>query len=95
MSVDGFPAVAKRDYERTWMAFLGWAAAASLDPRALSFPTTLEAYSFLGEEEECREPQTDPHRTLVCLSTLDVKNPFAKIEPALRSRRSVDCYSPT
>jgi hypothetical protein len=25
-------------YERTWKAFLAWAAAAGLDPRALSFP---------------------------------------------------------
>ena len=36
-------------YERTWRTFLAWAAASSLDPRALSFPTALEAYSFLGE----------------------------------------------
>jgi hypothetical protein len=35
-------------YERTWRAFLAWAAAASLKPRALSFPTALEAYTFLG-----------------------------------------------
>jgi hypothetical protein len=30
-------------YERTWKAFLAWAAAASLDPRGLSFPAALEA----------------------------------------------------
>jgi hypothetical protein len=36
-------------YERTWRAFLAWAAAAGLDPRVLSFPTAPEAYRFLGE----------------------------------------------
>jgi hypothetical protein len=36
-------------YERTWRAFLAWAAAAGFDPRALSFPTAPEAYSFLGQ----------------------------------------------
>ena len=33
-------------YERTWRAFLAWAAAGSLDPRAISFPTALEAIGF-------------------------------------------------
>jgi hypothetical protein len=36
-------------YQPTWRAFLAWAAAANLDPRALSFPTAPEAYRFLGE----------------------------------------------
>ena len=36
-------------YERTWRTFLAWVAAASFDPRALSFRTALEGYGFLGE----------------------------------------------
>jgi len=43
-------------YERTWRAFLACAAAASLDPRALSFPTAPEAYRFLGEGKSAPNP---------------------------------------
>ena len=54
-------------YERTWRVFLAWAAVASLDPRALSFPTALEGCSFLGEGEERREPQADSGGAFLCL----------------------------
>jgi hypothetical protein len=37
-------------YERTWRAFLAWAAASSLDPRGLPFPQALEIYRLLGKE---------------------------------------------
>ena len=89
MSVDGFPVVAKRDYERTWMAFLGWAAAASLDPRALSFPTTLEAYSFLGQGRNAASLKQIRAALSFAYRHWDVKNPFAKIEPALQKEPQI------
>ena len=71
--------------ERTWTKFLAWAAAANLDPRALSFPTAPEAYRFLGEGKnaatlkQCRAALSFAYRHWKLI------NPFAKIDP--RSRR--------
>ena len=56
-------------YERTWKAFLPWAAAARLDPRRLPFPTTLEAYRFLGKESGKREGGGQPPLTIEPNST--------------------------
>jgi hypothetical protein len=70
--------------ERTWTKFLAWAAAASLDPRALSFPTAPEAYRFLGEGKnaatlkQCRAALSFAYRHW------NLINPFAKIDPPIQ-----------
>jgi hypothetical protein len=83
-------------YERTWKAFLAWAGAAGLDPRALSFPTAPEAYRFLGEGKSAPNLKQIRAALSFAYKRWDVKNPFAKIDPrSTRSRRSVICSSLT
>jgi pimeloyl-ACP methyl ester carboxylesterase len=72
-------------YERTWRTFLAWAAAASLDPRALSFPTALEGYRFLGEGKNAASLKQIRAALSFAYKHWDLKNPFAKIE-----QRSLD-----
>jgi integrase/recombinase XerD len=69
-------------YERTWRTFLAWAAAASLDPRTLSFPAP-EAYRFLGEGKN--GPSIKQIRAALSFAYRhwDLKNPFSKIDPPL------------
>jgi hypothetical protein len=68
-------------YERTWKAFLAWAAAASLDPRALSFATAPEAYRFLGEGKKAASLKQIRAALSFAYKHWGVKNPFAKIDP--------------
>jgi hypothetical protein len=70
-------------YERTWRTFLAWAAAASLDPRALSFPTALEGYRFLGEGKNAASLKQIRAALSFAYRHWDLKNPFAKIDPPL------------
>ena len=70
-------------YERTWRAFLAWAAAASFDPRRLSFPTALEAYGFLGKGKNAACLKQIRAALSFAYKHWDLKNPFAKIEPPL------------
>jgi integrase len=74
-------------YERTWKAFLAWAAAASLDPRVLSFPTAPEAYRFLGEVaatlKQIRAALSFAYKHW------ELKNPFGKIEPPLHKEPQI------
>ena len=74
-------------YERTWRAFLAWAAAASLDPRALSFPTAPEAYRFLGEGKSAASLKQIRAALSFAYKHWDAKNPFAKIDPPLVTNR--------
>jgi hypothetical protein len=39
--------------------------------------------------EERGEPQTNPGRALLCLSTLDLKNPFGRIVPPLHKEPKI------
>ena len=75
-------------YERTWRAFLAWAAAASLDPRALSFPTAPEAYRFLGGKNAASLKQIRAALSFA-YKHWDVKNPFAKIDPPLQKEPQI------
>ena len=70
-------------YERTWRAFLAWAAAASLDPRVLSFPTAPEAYRFLGEGKSAASLKQIRAALSFAYKHWDAKNTFAKIDPPL------------
>jgi site-specific recombinase XerD len=76
-------------YERTWRAFLAWAAAASLDPRALSFPTAPEAYRFLGEGKNAANLKQIRAALSFAYKHWDVKNPFAKIDPPLHKEPQI------
>jgi integrase len=76
-------------YERTWKAFLAWAAAAGLDPRALSFPTAPEAYRFLGEGKNAANLKQIRAALSFAYRHWDVKNPFAKIDPPLHKEPQV------
>jgi hypothetical protein len=80
-------------YERTWRTFLAWAAAASLDPRALSFPTALEAYRFLGEGKNAASLKQIRAALSFAYKHWDLKDPFAKIEPPLQKEPSAGCLT--
>ena len=71
-------------YERTWRAFLAWAAAAGLDPRALSFPTALEGYTFLGEGKNAASLKQIRAALSFAYRHWDLKNPFARINPPIQ-----------
>jgi hypothetical protein len=72
-------------YERTWRTFLAWAAAASFDPRSLSFPTALEAYRFLGEGKNAASLKQIRAALSFAYKHWDLKNPFTKIDPPLHN----------
>jgi site-specific recombinase XerD len=76
-------------YERTWKAFLAWAASWSVDPRALSFPTALEAYRFLGEGKNAASLKQIRAALSFAYKHWDMKNPFAKIDPPLHKEPQV------
>ena len=76
-------------YERTWRALLAWAAAASLDPRALSFPTALEGYRFLGEGKNATSLKQIRAALSFAYRHWDLKNPFAKIDPPLHKEPQI------
>ena len=76
-------------YERTWRAFLAWAAAASLDPRSLSFPTALEGYRFLGEGKNAASLKQIRAALSFAYKHWDVKNPFTKIDPPLHKEPQI------
>jgi site-specific recombinase XerD len=76
-------------YERTWRAFLAWAAAASLDPRALSFPTALEGYSFLGEGKNAASLKQIRAALSFAYRHWDLKNPFVKIDPPIHKEPQI------
>ena len=82
-------------YERTWRRFFAWAAAASFDPRALSFPTALEAYRFLGEGKNAASLKQIRAALSFAYKHWDLKNPFGKIEPPLHNESQIaTCCSP-
>ena len=60
-------------------AFLAWAA--SLDPRALSFPTAPEAYRFLGEGKSAANLKQMRAALSLAYKHWDLKNPFTTIDP--------------
>ena len=62
-------------YERTWRAFLAWAAAASLDPRVFSFPTAPEAHRFLGEGKSAASLKQIRAALSFAYKHWDAKNP--------------------
>jgi site-specific recombinase XerD len=76
-------------YERTWRTFLAWAAAASMDPRALSFPTTPEAYRFLGEGKNAANLKQIRAALSFAYKHWDVKNPFATIAPPIHKEPQI------
>jgi site-specific recombinase XerD len=76
-------------YERTWRAFLAWATAAGLDPRALSFPTAPEAYRFLGEGKSAPNLKQIRAALSFAYKHWDAKNPFAKIDPPLHKEPKI------
>jgi site-specific recombinase XerD len=76
-------------YERTWRAFLAWAAAGGLDPRALSFPTAPEAYQFLGEGKNAASLKQIRAALSFAYRHWDLKTPFAKIEPPLHKEPQI------
>jgi site-specific recombinase XerD len=76
-------------YERTWKAFLAWAAASSVDPRALSFPTAPEAYRFLGEGKNAASLKQIRAALSFAYRHWDAKNPFTKIDPPLHKEPQV------
>jgi integrase len=76
-------------YERTWKAFLAWAAAASVDPRALSFPTAPEAYRFLGEGKNAANLKQIRAALSFAYRHWDVKNPFTKIDPPIQKEPQI------
>ena len=76
-------------YERTWRTFLAWAAAASLDPRALSFPTALEGYTFLGEGKNAASLKQIRAALSFAYRHWDIKNPFAKIDPPIHKEPQI------
>jgi len=76
-------------YERTWTKFLAWAAAASLDPRSLSFPTALEAYRFLGEGKNAASLKQIRAALSFAYKHWDLKNPFTKIDPPIHKEPQI------
>jgi hypothetical protein len=76
-------------YERTWRAFLAWAAAASFDPRSLSFPTAVEAYRFLGEGKNAASLKQIRAALSFTYKHWELKNPFAKIEQPLQNEPQI------
>ena len=74
-------------YERTWRAFLASARLQVWIHEALSFPTALEGYRFLGEGKNAASLKQIRAALSFAYKHWDLKNPFAKIEP--RSRRSL------
>jgi hypothetical protein len=76
-------------YERTWRAFLAWAAASSFDPRCLPFPAALEAYRFLGEGKNAASLKQIRAALSFAYKHWDLKNPFAKIEPPLHKEPQI------
>ena len=76
-------------YERTWRAFLAWAAAASFDPRSLPFPTALEAYRFLGDGKGPASLKQIRAALSFAYRHWDLKNPFAKIDPPIQKEPQI------
>ena len=76
-------------YERTWKAFLAWAAAGSLDPRTLSFPTSPEAYRFLGEGKSAPSLKQIRAALSFAYRHWDLKNLFAKMDPPLNKEPQI------
>jgi integrase len=76
-------------YERTWRAFLAWAAGSRVDPRAVSFPTALEAYRFLGEGKNASSLKQIRAALSFAYKHWDLKNPFTKIEPPLQKEPQI------
>jgi integrase len=76
-------------YERTWRAFLAWAAAASFDPRSLSFPTALEAYGFLGDGKNAASLKQIRAALSFAYRHWDLKNPFTKIDPPIQKEPQI------
>jgi integrase len=74
---------------RTWRAFLAWAAAASFDPRSLSFPTALETYGFLGEGKNAASLKQIRAALSFAYKHWDLKNPFATIDPPLHKEPKI------
>src|SRR4030095_10201120 len=77
------------DYELTWTAFLAWVTAASLDPRALSFPTAPEVYRFLGEGKNAATLKQIRAALSFAYKHWDAKNPFAKIDPPIHNEPQI------
>ena len=65
-------------HERTWRAFLAWAAASSLDPRGLPFPQALEIYRLLGKENGPASLKQIRAALSFAYKHWDLKNPFAR-----------------
>ena len=78
-------------YERTWRAFLAWAAAASFDPRSLPFPNALEAYRFLGDGKGPASLKQIRAALSFAYRHWNLKNPFAKIDPPIQKEPQI-CY---
>ena len=76
-------------YERIWIRFLAWAAAANFDPRSLPFPTALEAYRFLGEGKNAASLKQIRAALSFAYKHWDLKNPFAKLEPPLHKEPQI------
>jgi len=76
-------------YERTWTKFLAWAAAASLDPRSLSFPAASEAYRFLGEGKNAASLKQIRAALSFAYKHWDLKNPFTKIDPPIHKEPQI------
>ena len=76
-------------YERTWRAFLAWAAAASLDPRSLPFPEALEIYGVLGKDKGPASLKQIRAALSFAYKHWDLKNPFAKIKPPLHKEPQI------
>ena len=76
-------------YERTWRAFLAWATAASLDPRALSFPTALEGYGFLGEGKNGASLKQIRATISFACRHWDLKNQLARIDPPIHKEPQI------
>jgi site-specific recombinase XerD len=76
-------------YERTWRTFLAWAAAASVDPRALSFPTALQVYRFLGEGKNAASLKQIRAALSFAYRHWDLKNPFSKINPPIQKEPQI------
>ena len=64
------------------------AAAASLDPRALSFPIAL-GYRFLGEGKNAESLKQIRAALSFAYRHWDLRNPFSKIEPPLQKEPQI------